>query len=276
MIFRNHVPEGLLGGHIEQFIYFKGLSPEHSSERVVPNGTVFLIFELDGRPRFVLDNETFEPLQEHSRCWISGMQLDYITIGALQDSEMFVIQFKAHGLYPFIQSAADQLNDKVQTPEPFFGEEIFDFRTRLLAAEEPEEKFRLTEDWIGGRFSESHLPRVEVLNVLEQIQSNPGLEFNSIRNMIEESGISQKHFTELFRRYVGLTPKQYQRVLRFNEILANIHKEEKVDWTQIALGCGYYDQSHFIREFKRFCGINPSDFIVNYKDFETTNFFPLD
>lgn len=276
VIFKNHIPEGKLGDHIHHFIYFKGFTPDHNSERVVPNGTVFLIFELDGMPRYVLDNETFEPRQKHTQCWISGMQLDHITIQALPDSEMFVIQFQAHGLYPFIQQPVDQLNDQVQSPEPFFGSGIFDFRLRLLQAALPEEKFRLAEEWISGCFSAAHLPRPEVLDVLQQIQSNPGLEFNSIRNMIGETGLSPKHFTDLFRRYIGLTPKQYQRVLRFNEILARIHKEEKVDWTQIALSCGYFDQSHFIREFKRFCGINPSDFIVNYKDFEATNFFPLD
>jgi AraC-like DNA-binding protein len=257
-------------------MHLQDFSPDHSTERVVPDGTVFLIFELDGMPRFVLDNETFEEQQKHTRCWISGMQLDYITIQALQNSEMFVIQFKAHGLYPFIRQSVDLLNDKVQSPEPFFGEGIFDFRLQLLEAKESEDKFRLAEEWLAGLFSEAHLPRTEVIEVVQKIQSNPGLEFNSIRNLISETGISQKHFTELFRRYVGLTPKQYQRVLRFNEILAAIHKQEKVDWTQIALGCGYFDQSHFIREFKRFCGINPSDFMVNYKDFATTNFFPLD
>jgi AraC-like DNA-binding protein len=276
LIFHDHTPAAPLGDHVQQIMYFKGYQPGHSTQRIVPDGTIYLIFELDGIPRHVLDNVTHEPLYQRTRAWISGMHQDFLTIDAVANGEMYVIRFRAAGLYPFIGQDVDALNDRVESPEAWFGDGVFDFRERLLNAETAEEKIALGEEWLRGMFSEAHLPRPEVLQVEKAIRSDPGMEMNSILGLIEATALSRKHFATLFRRYIGLPPKQYQRVLRFNEIISAIHKQEKVEWAQIALGCGYYDQAHFIKEFKRFCGINPSDFISNYRDYEATNFFPLD
>lgn len=74
----------------------------------------------------------------------------------------------------------------------------------------------------------------------------------------------------------GITPKYYQRILRFNEILQHIHQQENICWSNIAHACGYSDQSHFIKEFKHFSGFNPCDFIQQEFNNEEANFFPLD
>ena len=275
-IFQTRIPDSFLKDYVQQFIYFKGYTPDHSIQRVVPDGSLYLIFELDGMPRYIIDNETLEKKTKRTRAWISGMHKNYITISALPDSEMYVIQFKAQGLFPFIQQKVDALSDKVVKPEAYFGEEVYTFRKALLSEDTPEGKFRLGETWLSQLFSPAHLPKTEVLQVLEKIQSDPGLELNTITSLIQETGLSKKHFSSLFKKYIGLSPKQYQRVIRFNEILLSIQQKEQVEWTQIALSCGYYDQAHFIKEFKLFCGINPSEFITNYKNYPSTNFFPLD
>lgn len=59
----------------------------------------------------------------------------------------------------------------------------------------------------------------------------------------------------------SLTPKIYQRILRFNEILPKIRDKEQTAWAEVAYPCGYSDQSHFIKEFSHFSGFNPQEFI---------------
>ena len=67
--------------------------PDHSIERVVPDGHIYLIFELDGLTRHTYHNDDLSPKAEFSKAWLSGMHKHYISISAHQDSEMFVIQF---------------------------------------------------------------------------------------------------------------------------------------------------------------------------------------
>ena len=75
-------------------------------------------------------------------------------------------------------------------------------------------------------------------------------------------GLSSRRFIELFRRQVGLTPKVFCRVRRFQHVLRTIHREKDIEWAQIALECGYYDQPHFIHDFQSFSGLTPSAYLA--------------
>jgi len=62
----------------------------------------------------------------------------------------------------------------------------------------------------------------------------------------------------MFREEVGLTPKLYCRIRRFQQVLALIRCGKPVEWADIALSCGYFDQAHFVHDFRAFSGITPS------------------
>jgi AraC-like DNA-binding protein len=61
---------------------------------------------------------------------------------------------------------------------------------------------------------------------------------------------------------VGLAPKVFCRVRRFQRVLRMLHKTTQVDWADVALECGYYDQAHFIHDFQSFCGLTPSAYLA--------------
>lgn len=87
---------------------------------------------------------------------------------------------------------------------------------------------------------------------------------DSIAVTTERVGLSSRRFIELFRRQVGLTPKVFCRVRRFQQVLERVHREEvhrgDMEWAQVALACGYYDQSHFIHDFRSFSGLTPCEY----------------
>ena len=80
--------------------------------------------------------------------------------------------------------------------------------------------------------------------------------------MTEQIGLSPRRFIQLFRQQVGLTPKSFCRVRRFQQALTTVHGTKQVDWTQVALDCGYYDQAHFIHDFQSFSGMTPSAYLA--------------
>ena len=273
MLFKTHPLKQPLQNYIEAIFHFKDFIPDHSIERVVPTGHLFIIFELDGFERNTFDNETLKPNGTFTKVWISGMHKNYISISAHQKSEMFVIQFKPYGAYPFFHFQIHDLNERIVPAEDLFGDELLKLREQILSNKTSEEKFLAAEKWLNHRFDENKTPPSELLTALEKIQTESVANYNTI---IESYPKTQKHLIDQFKKYVGLTPKYYQRILRFNEILQQIHQNEKIDWAQIAYQCEYSDQSHFIKEFKHFSGFNPQKFIKEEFHKEEPNFFPLD
>ena len=84
----------------------------------------------------------------------------------------------------------------------------------------------------------------------------------SIDNVAGELGVSHKHLIQRFRDEVGLTPKRFCRIRRFRSVLSAIQNQHTVDWADLACACGYFDQAHFIREFRDFSGLNPSAYLT--------------
>ena len=276
MILENHNISPDLQAYIEAIFHFKGFQPDHSIERVVPTGHIFLIFELDGIPRNTFDNETLAPIATYTESWISGMHKRYISISAHQDSEMFVIQFKPTGALPFLHVPIHELNEQVIAAEKIAGPAIKSFRQALLDGENPATKFQTAEQWLKQRFRADMIPPASILELVEKLKQSPALTASELTQLIQSYPYSQKHLINQFKKYLGLTPKYFQRIFRFNEILAKIYQKQALSWTQISYDCGYTDQSHFIKEFRHFSGFNPQEFLDQDFSDEEPNFFPLD
>ncbi|NER13669.1 helix-turn-helix domain-containing protein [Leptobacterium flavescens] len=271
-----HSPDNYLKDFVETFIYFKDFMPDHSIERVIPTGHIFIIFELDGMERNTFDNDTLKPNNTFRKVWISGMHKNYISISAHQKSEMFVIQFKASGAYPFLHLPVHEINEKIFHAEELLGEEILELREALVRSESEEEKFRLAEDWLNKRFDKEKEPPGDMLDFIHKLQQRSQTVSNNIAALMDEYPYTRKHLIDMFKLYVGLTPKYYHRILRFNEILKQIEEKEKISWAQVSLDCGFSDQAHFIKDFRHFSGFNPKEFIDAGFNNEEKNFFPLD
>jgi len=83
----------------------------------------------------------------------------------------------------------------------------------------------------------------------------------SVSQVVEQVGFSQRRFIQLFSNEVGLTPKLFSRVCRFQNIIQTAHAQNEVNWAAVALDCGYYDQAHFIHDSHSFPGITPSEYM---------------
>ncbi|WP_343067656.1 AraC family transcriptional regulator [Winogradskyella flava] len=272
--FNTHILREPLVNYIESIFHYKGFQPDHSIERVVPTGHVFIIFELDGITRHTFNKNTLKPNGNYKNVWISGMHKDFLSISAPQNSEMLVVQFKTNGSYPFLHLPIYQLNNKVVNGEAIFGKEILDIRTEVLNKNEASHKFEIIESWLIDRLAKNKTPKLELVDILSQLQTKPISDHNTI---VATYSKTQKHLINQFKTYFGLTPKVFHRIFRFNKILQQIQNKQNLVWSQLAYEFGYSDQSHFIKEFKEFSGFNPQEFIKSdfHKDDEI-NFFPID
>ncbi len=273
MRFETHTIVQPLTAYIEAIFHFEGFQPDHSIERVVPTGHIFIIFELDGFERKTFDTTTLKANGRYTKVWVSGNHSKHLSISAHQNSEMLVIQLKPFGFYPVMKQPAIELSDKVIDAQALFGTTILDLRTQLLHQKEVTDKFKIVENWLLKRLEVSKAPSEELLEVLQQLRLQP---FKNHTAIIASYTKTQKHLISQFKTYFGLTPKVFHRIYRFNEILKQIQNKQDLVWSQIAHGFGYTDQSHFIKEFKEFSGFNPQAFLKSDYHKEEPNFFPLD
>lgn len=259
-----------LSTRIESAFYFSEYTPDHEMERLIPDGLISLVIELDGRERFIYDNSNFEVIQTCTGSWLSGMHNHFISISALPDTELAAIRFKPGGFFPFFGSSVYEIYNRVNPAISYFPD-ILDLRSSIMKQRSVENKLGLIQKWLLRYYKYSNSVNSVIEIACRDILENPTLStLEMIKNNI---GYSEKQFIHLFKKQVGITPKMFQRIIRFNQILPLIQEKESIDWAKISEDCGYYDQSHFIRDFKRFSGFNPVEFLESSSG--RTNFIPM-
>jgi len=172
------------------------------------------------------------------------------------------IAFAPGGFARFAGDAVDQFSNRTIDLADIWGGSAHDLRDRLRELESPQEKVCYVERFLRTRFADS-VPagsdrRPEVRYALRQFVGTPGVA--TVRDVARQIGWSERRFSQVFREAVGLTPKTWCRVQRFQRAVKQLHAEREVRWAELALECGYYDQSHFANEFRAFSGIDASTY----------------
>lgn len=275
MIFCRHIPAEPLAQYVDWFWFFEDLYPSHRREHVLPDGTFELIIDLRDEPRHLFDRDNPRLDQTFRRGWISGAQSQYIVIDALPASSMIGVHFKPGGASAILGFRADTLRDQVVELDAIWGPNATELREQLLAAQGSQLKFRALERFLIRRLSaraSDFAQQRRIFWARDLFLQNA--EIGKIGAVVDQLGISHKHFISQFRRHVGLTPKLFCRIQRFQQVLSEVASRRTIEWADVASTCGYFDQAHFVHDFHRFSGLNPSTYAKERPEY--ANFVPVD
>jgi AraC-like DNA-binding protein len=178
--------------------------------------------------------------------------------------------FKRGGGFPFFHLPAGELHNTQVSLDVLWGPKASELRERLLGAQTPDARFQILERALleqAARFTRHRA----VAFALAEFSGLP--QARTIAEVTGQIGLSQRRFIQVFNDEVGLTPKLFCRVRRFQEVLYVIRRETVIDWAALAYDCGYFDQAHFIHDFRAFSGINPTAYADNLGEFP--NHVPL-
>lgn len=259
MVFQLHIPGFPLNQFVESFIYYRDYNPVHSVDRFLPDGNVNIVFDLTDYPKYIYDNETLKEIQACRNVWFSGIRNQYITIPSGKDSEMFIINFHKGKSYPFVQMPLHELTDSVVDGDLVLTSEIMDMRAMLLESVSISGKFQAAESFLTKKFNSRLIVNPFIDFAVNKILQSP--EQASIEHISRKVGYSQKHLIKLFKDNVGMTPKGFLKIIRFQKAIQEIDASKKINWAGLALESGYYDQAHFINDFKLFSGFTPREYI---------------
>ena len=180
------------------------------------------------------------------------------------------VHFRPGGAFPFLGFSAHEFANKHVDLDCIWGCSAGKIRERLADASSPRHRFRLLENVLLTRLRRplEHHPAVSLALIGFKEYSSVGSENSHavVRKLARAAGVCDRRFFDVFRSEVGLNPKLFHRVQRFQHTLIKARRLQEPNWAQLALEDGYFDQSHLIRDFLAFSGFSPADYLRQLKE----------
>lgn len=260
MEYLGRTPAPPLDAYVERIWYCSDL-PEHTRERVLPGGgTMDLIINLVEDEIRIFDTEDPNVVRARGGALVGGVQTCGRLCDPRQRASVAGVHFRPGGAFPFLGISATEIVNSHVALEDVWGSASRNLREQLQEARSANERLRLLEVALLRRFRQARRTHPAVQAAVRALR--PGRNDARVAQVAAAVGLSHRRFIEVFEREVGLPPKLYARLQRFHHVkkhLANAGGPES--WATFALACGYFDQSHMIRDFVKFSGISPSSYL---------------
>ena len=258
MRFLSRSPAAPLDDFVDYF-WALGDVPPHSRERIVPSGTVELVVNLREDEIRIYDGDR---CRRYSGAVVSGVFSGFFVVDTLEHADIVGVHFKPGGAFPFFDVPLGELADAHVELHALWGRDAGDLRERLCAQTAPARRFALLERALLAHLYRPLDRRGEVRFALDQL----GRSDARVRDVAGRVNLSHRRFIEIFAEEIGATPKSFHRLRRFQRALARLRRCGANDWACLALECGYFDQSHLIREFLAFSGFAPHDYLSHLSE----------
>ena len=226
---------------------------------VFPSGCIEIIFNLGTGKWQTAVGDAFVTTPS-IELW--GQIIRPLPVKSTGKNTMLGIRFFPHAASCFLNDTIGSFNNLVLDLSDVSDKAVNILYSRLLETTAWNKRLELIERFLLSRLSLSERKRSKV-GVVGSIMNEISQDdfFDNIENVASRYGITSRYLQKLFLQYTGLTPKLYSKINRFQNSLRLVTKKE-ISLTSIAYDCGYFDQSHFIREFKSFTGFTPSAYAL--------------
>lgn len=238
---------------------------EEHVQRIVPNGLMELMFFLEGKPSTMNDNRSFT---ENSI--ITGQQSSYYDLKIEGNFSLISVIFHPHSLPLFFNFPSNEFFNHAIPLRSLLKDEVNEVEGKLQEANTMQERTELLEAFLLKRLVKSkikyHFERIQ--NSLELINKNKGLV--NIDYLASRACLSRKQYERIFTEFIGSSPKQFLRVVRFQNALNQKFMSSDMSLTSLSYLCGYYDQSHMTGDFRKLSGMSPKEYFYDsepYSDY---------
>lgn len=223
----------------------------------MPNGEPSIVLNLRDHPLQLYDPDNLSRARSYGHAVVSGAHTKCMVIDTLQQDCVFGIQFRAGGAFPFFRVPACEL-ENTSVPLNDLWSRANELRERLLAAPTIDAMFPVAERFLLDQLAKPLELHPAVNFARRQFCTRP--HEVTVASVLGRIGLSQRRFIQLFHEQIGVNPKAFCRVRRFQRILESVHRAREVHWVRVALDSGYYDQAHFIHDFREFSGLTPTQY----------------
>ena len=251
MHFVSETPPSPLGEHVASVWYFEGYGIEHAMERIVPNGAMQLLVNLEEDSLRWWSRENH--IHRLKGTALSGAYAQAFAIDTAQQRAITGVSFVPGGAAAFFSGAMHEYSNTHTPLADLPGcdsirDQLLEARNRGGAS-----VLRTWMRFLEGRFAANASPAmVRARALLEKGQR--------ISDVAEEVGFSVRKLRGDFKEWVGLGPKAYARIHRLRRVIRSIAKGPVDNWAALAVEHGFFDQAHMVREFRSLSGTTPAEY----------------
>lgn len=261
MFYERFEPNSQLSSLVKEFWVFENEDSTIERQKIVPDGYSEIIIHYGDPYRINLSGSW----EVQSSILFSNQISKYFFLENTGRSGMIGIKLHPASFYELFGKDTSVFTDQVISLEEHLMDHISPLHDLTSSELGVEDRIKLAEQWIS-RMKESD--QTDIRKSVDQILESKGI--IDIDMLAEQCHQSTRQFERNFKKVVGLTPKFYSRIIRFSNIFHELNSDD-TSWVKVALRSGFFDQSHFIKNFKEFTGEEPSKY--GFDDINLANFF---
>jgi AraC-like DNA-binding protein len=252
MGFKKYLPSSRLSPFIKCYYLIEGDYKEHVSDIFFADGCIEVVFNVG--LEFYRENE--------KECWakIIGQITKPLIVNAIGKGKSFGIWFYPQTFSLFSNIAIDELNDKAIALDNIFSQDFIDLVGNCLYKDDINNLIEGVDSYMINilRPPQNKLKQNIVDHAVTYILRHK--ENSNISKLVKDCNISNRYLQKIFIEKIGVSPKFFLRTIRFQQVLHYLSNYQINSLTSLSYEAGYYDQSHFIKEFKEFTGLIPSQY----------------
>jgi len=254
-------PTGILSKYIKNYFIVETDNSEDylPNERVYPCGYATLVFHY-GSPSIFQKKDSSKYIEPN--LVICGQQTNYYDLSLSGKTGMILIVFRPHGVKSFFNFPITELLNENLSLHDLLNNETIELEDKLSNSPNNRQRITLLENFLIKRLIDNNeFERVE--HAIKIIENSKGQ--IKAQDIAHEVCLGIKQFERTFSKYVGINPKKYASIVRFQNVIQMKRKHENSSMFQLAFDNGYYDHAHFIHDFKSFTGLSPKEFFIDFK-----------
>ena len=255
-------------------IYCMTGAPRHRRMNVPPMPSAHLFVNL-GDPARLWDSDSSVPPEALAEGWFMGLWTRRFLVEYPRRVRLVGVHFKPWGLSPFVDMPAAELRDRWVPVDAVWRRSVDRIRNLVGDLASPTEALRVLEEELRSRLAEARSRGLDLVrHTAGRLETSRGAV--PIGALTDAAGVSVNHLATQFKSHVGVTPKRVARIYRFAGLILSVDARRPVDWSELAQSAGYFDQAHFIKEFKDFTGHTPTGYLALRRRFPAAQGFPPD
>jgi AraC-like DNA-binding protein len=248
---------GALAAYVESCWFMRGASTAALPEghRILPDGCMEFVFQL-GAPFLELGSDG--SWHEQPARLLVGQMTHRVEVRPGGEIDTVGLHFHPAGAAAFVEGSMKRFRDCITDLDAALGDDLAPLAERLRRARGPASRMALLITWLQGR----HRPADALMaQASQRLQLAAGqLDIPSLGSAL---GLGERQLRRRFEAAVGLAPKRFARLLRFQRVFEQQRESDATAWAEVALECGYCDQAHFNRDFRAFSGLAPRQLLAD-------------
>ena len=224
-------------------------------EKVLPHAHPEMVFVYGNTFKASFGNDAPRRMP---RNFIVGQLDKFINLETTGTTGALGVKFKPDGLYQLLQLPMTAFTNRSLILTEVLGESAVTLTGQIMAADSTLTRIALVESFLMQRVPSKPNPLPYIPKAVNKIMGSGGSV--SVGELTDEFGVSERQMERKFLERVGVTPKLLARIARINHVFKLLRLHPQFSWLDVIYTCGYFDQAHFIRDFKNLAGETPTQF----------------